>query len=114
MKCLLRLALLLILAATLPACGDEDDEDVRLSVTNNGTVDALIEIEKERWNAGEEEFEIAANAGQVATISVDGDNLSRLRVRIYRKTDLFKIFDEDYDRDDLDDRDFQIAITVSP
>jgi len=107
---------LLIAALVLPSCGTHRHHRVRVAVHNEGTVAAEVHAETEsRWNSTTlEEVDLTVGPGSSAEFQFRTENLDRLNVRIYRSTDAFKIFDDHWDVQDLDDLDYRVEITVMP
>jgi hypothetical protein len=111
-----RWGLLLAAAAILPSCGrHHDHERVWVTVHNEGTVSANIWSEAEYWSfAGEVNRELTVAPNETVQFSFSFENLNRLKVRIYRSTDAFKVFDDFWDHHDLEDLDERVTITVVP
>jgi hypothetical protein len=114
----LRWGLLLTAAAILPSCGrHRDHQHVWVTVHNDGSVAADLRAEAEYWSfhgAWEEDRDLTVSADESVQFSFAFGNLSRLEVRIYRSTDQVKIFDESWDRDEIEDLDERVTITVMP
>jgi hypothetical protein len=107
---------LLLAAAILPSCWHDHDDWVRVTVHNQGVVSADVRAETESWWNSSTLDEAAFRVEPQESIQFwfRFENLGRLKVRIYRSTDHFKVFDDFWDRDDLQDLDLRVVISVSP
>ena len=116
---LYRFGLLLTAAAILPSCGRHHHNPwVWVTVHNEGTASADIWSEAEYWSnwggTWDQHLDTSAAPGESSRFGFDFDNLNRLKIRVYRSTDHLKIFDDFWDRSDLEHLDEQVTITVSP
>jgi hypothetical protein len=111
-----RMAGLLLAALVLPSCGTDRHRWVRISIHNEGAVSANVHAESEsRWSSSTlDELDLTVGPGSSAEFQFRTENMDRLKIRIYRSTDLFKIFDDSWDLQDLDDLDYRVEITVMP
>jgi hypothetical protein len=111
-----RIALLAFAALLLPSCGHRHHEWVHVTVHNEGTVPADVHAEAEYWpDFGQENHaHLSVSPGETSFVQFRFDDLERLKVRIYRSTDDEKIFDETWDRNELEDLDENVTITISP
>ncbi len=115
----LRFGLLLAATAILPSCGRHHDHWVWVTVHNDGTASADIWAEAEYWSswgggAWDQHLDSSVAPGESTRFGFRFDDLSRLKVRIYRSSDHLKIFDDFWDRQDLEHLDEQVTITVVP
>ncbi len=109
--------LLATTAAILPACNGTHRHDwVHVTVHNTGDADADVhtEIHYGSWVAWEDHLDWAAPAGETSEFHLNLDNLSRLQIRIQRSADHLQIFEESWDRGELEDLDLHVSITIHP
>lgn len=110
-----RAAALALAAAILPSCGHGYEKWVWVTVTNQGTVSADVRAETEGWwdsTLEDEDYTVAA--GESIQFRFRSGDLTRLKIHIYRSTDHFKLFDDFWNREDLDHLDWRVTIVVSP
>jgi len=105
---------LLLAAAILPACDTRSQRDnVRISVSNQGTTEsALVHLEVRRSGRGDIEREAIIAPG--GSVLFDYDNVTRVSFRIYRVSDDLKLFDDFWDARDLDRQDDRVNVSVTP
>lgn len=117
---ILRATALTLAAVLLPSCRadpwywDEDDE-VRVTVENTGSV--AVDVVAETWAWWEEPLErveVGVGGDDRLQLMFRLEDLDELRVRIYRATDGAKLFDGAWDREEIYDVDGRIRIVVSP
>lgn len=117
---ILRTGALGLAVVILPACNVDpwhwdDEHDVRVAIENTGAVGADVIAETSSWwDSPLERVEVRAGADETLQLRFRGDDVESLRVRIYRATDGLKLFDDTWDRDDLEDREGRIRVTVAP
>lgn len=109
---------LLAAAAVLPSCGGTHDrhEWIHVTVSNAGNADADVHTETQygSWGTWEDHLDWSAPAGETSEFHLNHDNLSRLKIRIQRSADHLQIFEESWDRDELEDLDLHVSITIHP
>ena len=112
----LRLGLLLAAAAILPSCGHERNDWVHVTVHNDGDHAVDVHAEAEYWSTfrWENHLDQSMTSHETAEFHFNFDGLNRLKVRIYRASDGLKIFDDFWDRNDLEHLDEHVTITVNP
>ncbi|MBI3854792.1 MAG: hypothetical protein HY293_03780 [Planctomycetes bacterium] len=112
----LKLILLLAAAAILPSCRHDHTDWVWVTVDNQGTHSVQVAAEAEYWSgfSWDDHADLWVDPGQSVGFRFRLGSLTHLRVRIYRSTDLLKIFDETWDRGDLDDVDDRVFISIAP
>jgi hypothetical protein len=110
------MALALLAALLLPNGRHPHREWVTVTVQNGGTVSADVHAEAGYWPApGEEDrLELQVPPEQSASFRFRFEDLERLRVRIHRSSDDAKIFDETWEREELEDLERQVTITIAP
>lgn len=108
---LLRLPLLLLAAAVLPACEGPRD-DVRVTVFNQGAVSVRMRTDVEQSSSDDEEDEAVITAGSSA--SFEYDHVRRLKLGVWRESDGLVLFAADWDEEDLRREDDFISVTVNP
>lgn len=112
-----RVSLLLAAAAVLPSCGGTHHHDwVHVTVHNTGGEDADVHTEAQyfSWASWEDHLDWSAPAGETTEFHLNFENLSRLKIRIQRSSDHLQVFDESWDRNDLEDLDRHLTITIHP
>jgi hypothetical protein len=105
---------LLLAAAILPACDLRTAEDnVRISVQNQGTTEsARVDFQVER--SGDSTIDGDEIVAPGASILFVYDNVTRVAVQVYRTSDNLKLFDDFWRADDLRKQGDQVSVTVSP
>lgn len=115
MKSLLRIAGLALTVAILPSCRrDHDEKWVWVTVTNEGAVSADLKAEAASSWGIDDEVRLSIGPGAWVQFRFRYEGLIELEIHLYRSTDHFLIFSETYDREELDDLDQRVDITVSP
>jgi hypothetical protein len=100
----------------LPSCGLRGDTWVHVTVHNDGdaAVDVHAVAEYGSWTSWDDPLDLSVGPHGAAEFHFVFNNLDRLTVRIYRSSDRLKIFDESWNRSDLDHLDQRVEITVQP
>jgi hypothetical protein len=116
MRTTLRAGLLAASALLLPSCGHRWETVVHVSVRNDGdsAVDVHATAEYWWWSSGEDHLDLSVGPQGAAEFHFRLNDLDRLTVRITRSSDHLQIFDESWDRSDLDSLDQHVRITVHP
>lgn len=116
MAFILRALLLAAAAAILPSCHLHWNDRVHVTVHNDGAVSADIHSRAEYWSGftWDDHLDVSVSPHESVEFRVRYDDLTRLEIHIYRSSDHFKLFDSDWDRQDLDDLDLHVRITVNP
>ena len=106
------LAALLALSA-LAGCDEVTPRDhVQLTVHNAGFETVVLQLLVDRDERGDinQDYEVPLQSDFSQTF----DDVLRLKLRAFRKSDSFKIFDDFWDPDDIDRVKGHIAVTVTP
>ena len=122
MRTLLRAGLLLVAAALLPSCDYHTHwngwtgDRAHVTIHNLGTtsVDVHAEAEYGSGSGWEDHFDYSIVPGGAKEFYVALDSLTRLRIRVLRSSDAFLLFEDSWDRGDLEDQDDHVYITVDP
>lgn len=111
-----RLGLLLAAAVLLPSCGRHWNDRVHVTVHNDGATSVEVHAEAEYWSrwSWEDRLDWDLSAGETVDFHFHFDDLNRLKIRIYRSSDSSKIFDDFWDRHDLEHLDLRVSITIHP
>jgi hypothetical protein len=109
-----RIAVVLALAAVVPACDTDDAGDQEITITNNTGVAVFVDIEVENsWSSSDADDDSALlQTGQV--YNEDFEGADEVEVRVTRVSDGTLVFHAKYDVDDFDDEDGEIHITLNP
>jgi hypothetical protein len=105
------------MVAIVPACRRHHDEDwIVVTVHNEGAARVDVRAEAEYWSWSEwEDHEWASIQGESwVQLLFRWEHLTRLKVRIFRSTDQSMIFEETWDRDDVDDLNGLLTIRIHP
>jgi hypothetical protein len=112
-----RYASLLAVALLLPACDlhHHHHKNVEVHVSNTGTQDVTVDVETVNWDDDTlADTSSVVALGTTSVFTYRFDDVHRVKVKIYRVSDGFKIFDDFWDRDEVEDLNHRIFITVSP
>jgi hypothetical protein len=113
----LRRLLLLAAAAILPNCGPQHEKWLWVTVQNSGAVSADIQSKTENvaaMSVWEDQVDVSVSPNESVKFGFRFNNVKHLDVSIYRSSDHSQIFNESWDRNELERLNELVAITVSP
>ena len=113
----LRCFLLVAAATILPSCGRDHEKWLWVTVRNDGAVSADVWSKTENTHGTgdwDEEVNVSVAANQSIKFGFRYTYVDRLKVRVCRSSDQAIVFNETWDRHELDDLNREVQITVTP